>query len=374
MSGTTIALAAGGTGGHILPPQAVARQLLDQGCRVTLLTDRRGQGFSALPEVEVVRLSGSAVLGRSPWQKAKALAALCRGGLEARAPLRRTAAAAVVGFGGFASVPPVWAARSLGLPVVLHEQNAVLGRANRLLSRHARVLATAFPEVRAVRPADRGKLRQVGNPVRDAVAALRAHPYPAPAADGRLSLLVTGGSQGARAFDRLVPEALALLPEALRRRLDLVQQVRDAEPDAIAHRYAELGIEAQVAGFFTDLPTHLARAQLLIGRAGASTIFELATAGRPGLLIPYPHAADDHQQANAEVFAKAGAGWVLPEAGLEPAALADKLKALFDQPAQLIAAAEKARAFAAPDAAQRLARLALTAAANGAAAEQEVTA
>ncbi len=359
MTPPAIALAAGGTGGHIFPAEALARALIGKGCKVTLMTDQRGQGFSALPEVELVRLSGSAVLGRSAVQKIFALGGLLRGAQQARGPLRRSGARAVVGFGGFASVPPVWAARSLGLPILLHEQNAVLGRANRLLAGSAAVLATAFPEIRAVKARDRTRIRQVGNPVRDAVAALRETGYPAIDPSGRLSLLVTGGSQGAKAFDVLVPDALALLPEALRQRLSLVQQVREADRDALADRYRDLGITATLAPFFKDLPQHLAAAHLLIGRAGASTIFELAMAGRPGLLIPYPHAADDHQRVNAEAFAAAGGGWVLAEAGLMPSLLAEQLEMLFQAPEQLQRAADMARAFAAPDAADRLAKLAL---------------
>ncbi|GAB5469157.1 MAG: undecaprenyldiphospho-muramoylpentapeptide beta-N-acetylglucosaminyltransferase [Rhodospirillales bacterium] len=355
----TIALAAGGTGGHIFPAEALARALLARGCRVALLTDRRGQGFSAMPEVEVLHLSGSAVLGRSLLRKALALTGLLRGAWQARGPLKRLGASAVVGFGGFASVPAVLAGRSLGLPTLLHEQNAVIGRANRLLVGGARLVATAFPEVRGLRQADRSKLRQVGNPVRDGVARLRETSYPNPEPGGPLNLLVTGGSQGAKAFDSLVPDALALLPEALRRRLNLVQQVRSAESERLAARYADLGIEATLAPFFKDLPERLATAQLLIGRSGASTLFELAMAGRPGLLIPYPYAADDHQQANAEAFAAAGGGWLLREAGLEAGHLAAALQALFEAPERLVEAAAKARAFAAPDAAERLADLTL---------------
>lgn len=359
MSAHTIALAAGGSGGHIFPAEALAQVLLARGCKVLLMTDRRGQGFGALPEVEVVRLSGSAVLGRSAIQKLSALISLLRGSWQARSPLKRSGAKAVVGFGGFASVPPAFAARSLGLPVILHEQNAVLGRANRLLVGRASALATAFPEVRAVSAADAVKLRQVGNPVRPAMAALRTQTYPPLDPKGRISLLVTGGSQGAKAFDSLIPAALSLLPEALRHRLDLVQQVRGADRDALAARYRELGVSSSLAPFFEDLPRHLGDAHLLIGRSGASTIFELSMAGRPGLLIPYPHATDDHQSANAKAFAAAGGGWLLPEAGTDAETLSQQLEQLFTTPGLLQAAAEKARGFAKPDAAERLADLTL---------------
>ncbi len=359
MSGPAIALAAGGTGGHIFPAEALAHELVGRGCRVLLLTDRRGQGFAALPQVEVLRLSGSAVLGRSALQKLLSLLAILRGSWQARGPLKRSKARAVVGFGGFASVPPALAARSLGLPLILHEQNAVLGRANRLLAGRATALATAFPEVKAVAASDRAKLRRVGNPVRPAIAALRTRPYPELTPAGRIRLLVTGGSQGAKAFDSLIPAAIALLPEGLRRRIDLVQQVRGADRDALAARYLELGVFASLAPFFEDLPRHLGAAHLLIGRAGASTVFELAMAGRPGLLIPYPHAADDHQRANAEAFAVAGAGWVLPEAGTDAETLSQELSRLLQSATLLPEAAAKARAFAQPDAAERLADLTL---------------
>ncbi len=355
----TIALAAGGTGGHIFPAEALAQALLKRGCRVMLMTDRRGQGFAALPEVEVVRLSGSAVLGRSILQKLSALLAILRGSWQARRPLKRGKASAVVGFGGFASVPPALAARSVGLPLILHEQNAVLGRANRLLAARAVALATAFPEVGAIAAADRLKVRRVGNPVRPAVAALRDLPYPALEADGRIKLLVTGGSQGAKAFDSLVPAAIALLPESMRQRLDLVQQVRGADRDALAARYRELGVFASLAPFFEDLPRHLGDAHLLIGRSGASTVFELAMAGRPGLLIPYPYAADDHQSANGRAFAAAGGGWVMPEGEIDAEGLSRQLEQLFSTPALLAEAAAKARAFAEPKAAELLADLTL---------------
>ena len=357
MSGPVIALAAGGTGGHIFPAEALARTLLARGCRVLLLTDRRGQGFADLPNIDVIHLSGSAVLGHSLLRKAVSSLALLRGAWQARSPLKAAGAKAVVGFGGFASVPPGLAATSLGLPLILHEQNAVLGRANRLLAGRAALLATAFPNVRASDPA---KIKRIGNPVRSAVAALREHPYPIPTAEGRLSLLVTGGSQGAKAFDNLVPDALAKLPEALRQRLDLVQQVRAADCAVLAKRYAALGIEATLAPFFQDLPKHLAAAQLLIGRAGASTIFELAMAGRPGLLIPYPNAADNHQRANAEAFAAVGGGWLMQEAVLDAEAISDKLHDLLEAPEQLIEAAKKARAFATPQATDDLAGLTLS--------------
>ncbi len=359
MNTPAIALAAGGTGGHIFPAEALAQALLARGCKVMLMTDQRGQGFGALPEVEVVRLSGSAVLGRSALQKVSALLSLLRGTWQARRPLKRSRAKAVVGFGGFASVPPAFAARTLGLPVILHEQNAVLGRANRLLAGRATSLATAFPEVGAIAAPDRQKLRQVGNPVRPAIAALRERPYPPLDTKGRISLLVTGGSQGAKAFDSLIPAALSLLPEALRHRLDLVQQVRGADRDALAARYRELGVSSSLAPFFEDLPRHLGDAHLLIGRSGASTVFELAMAGRPGLLIPYPHAADDHQNANAIAFATAGGGWVLPEAGADAEVLSNQLERLLTTPDLLQAAAEKARGYARPDAAERLADLTL---------------
>jgi UDP-N-acetylglucosamine--N-acetylmuramyl-(pentapeptide) pyrophosphoryl-undecaprenol N-acetylglucosamine transferase len=364
-----ILLAAGGTGGHMFPAEALARELLARGRRVALVTDRRGKAFGdALPEVEVFRIHASAPSG-SIVAKLRGVAELALGTLQAQRLVSRLRPAAVVGFGGYPSVPAVLAAQRSRLPTVLHEQNAVLGRANRLLAGNARVIVTSFPAVSQIRPSDAGKLVRAGNPVRPAILAVRGLPYPETTGDGPLSLLVTGGSQGARVFSEVVPAALALLPDALRRRIRLSQQARPEDLEQARAALAAAGIEAEVSSFFKDMPERLAACHLAITRAGASTIAELTVAGRPALLVPYPHAMDDHQTANAQALADAGGAWLLPQGSLTPAVLASRLEALLTMPASLITAAAAARAWGAPDAASRLADAVLEACGgNGAAA------
>lgn len=370
MTGTSspILLAAGGTGGHMFPAEALARELLGRGRSVALVTDRRGRAFGdALPEVEVFRIHASAPSG-SIVARLRGVAELALGTLQAQRLVSRLRPAAVVGFGGYPCVPAVLAAQRSRLPTVLHEQNAVLGRANRLLAGNARVIVTSFPAVSQVRPSDAGKVVRAGNPVRPAILAVRGLPYPETTGDGPLSLLVTGGSQGARVFSEVVPAALALLPDALRRRIRLSQQARPEDLERARAALASAGIEAEVSSFFKDMPERLAACHLAITRAGASTIAELTAAGRPALLVPYPHAMDDHQTANAQALADAGGAWLLPQGSLTPAVLASRLEALLTMPASLITAAAAARAWGAPDAASRLADAVLEACGgNGAA-------
>jgi UDP-N-acetylglucosamine--N-acetylmuramyl-(pentapeptide) pyrophosphoryl-undecaprenol N-acetylglucosamine transferase len=250
--------------------------------------------------------------------------------------------------------------------VVLHEQNAVLGRANRLLAAAAHRIATGFADVEAVAAADRPKLMRVGNPVRPPIAALAQLPYPAPNPAGGLTVLVTGGSQGASLFSRVVPAAIGLLPEATRRNLTIVQQVRAEDLDEARATYAGLGIAAELSPFFADLPDRLARAHLVIGRAGASTVAETAIAGRPAILVPLAIATDDHQTKNARALESIGAAVVMPEAAFTADALAARLQPLLSSPGKLQAMAAKAREAGVIDAADRLADLVLaTAPANG---------
>lgn len=355
-----IAIGAGGTGGHMFPAAALARTLLERGYRVALLTDRRGQGFGPeLSEVATYRLSAGAVLGTSPWRKLVAALQLVRGVFQARRLLRKLGATAVVGFGGYASLPAVWAGHGLGLKVVLHEQNAVAGRANRLLARKAQLIATSFAEVRGLAERDRAKCRLTGNPVRAAIAEVGRRPYAVPGPKDRLTLLVTGGSQGARVFNELVPAAVCRLPAEFKARLAVCQQVRGQDLSEVQALYRACGVAAELKSFFDDMPQRLAAASLLVCRSGASTVAELAAAGRPAILVPYPFAADDHQLANAEAFAAAGGGWVLPQAELTVERLTDELARLFADPALLVRAAGAARDFAEERAAERLADLVL---------------
>jgi UDP-N-acetylglucosamine--N-acetylmuramyl-(pentapeptide) pyrophosphoryl-undecaprenol N-acetylglucosamine transferase len=359
----TYVLAAGGTGGHLFPAEAVARLLVEHGAAVHLLTDRRADAFAASVPGVAVDLVRAGQLGGGPLHAAYGLAELAMGMMQARRLLRRLAPAAVVGFGGYPSVPTMLAAAQLGLPTLIHEQNVVLGRANRLLAPRARCIATGFPAVQGLRPADRARVVHTGNPVRPAIHTVGATAYAPPGET--IELLITGGSQGVRVFSEVVPAALALLPTALRSRLHVSQQARPEDKDAVTAHYQALGIKADIESFFTDMPARLQRAHLVICRAGASTIAELAIAGRPAILVPYPHAMDDHQTANAGEFAKSGGGWMMPQSEFTPAALAERLAALFADPAALAAAAAAARGFARDDAAEHLAGLVQSLARDG---------
>lgn len=367
MSRPLAVLAAGGTGGHMFPAAALAEALARRGMAIALITDRRGQAFTLSDgDLTVHRVRAAAMAGASFAAKAKAGVQLLIGTAQAWLLLRRLKPAVVVGFGGYASVPAVLAAHRLGLPIVLHEQNAVLGRANRLVAPLARRIATGFSDIEGVAGADRAKLAVTGNPVRPEITALVDKAYPAPGPDGALNVLVTGGSQGAGLFSRVVPEAIGRLPEGMRRRLRLIQQVRADDLDAVRAAYATLGLVAELSPFFADLPDRLAGAHLVIGRAGASTIAETAVAGRPAILVPLAIATDDHQTKNARALESAGAAIVMPEAAFTAEALAARLQPLLALPEKLRAMAAAARDVGTVDAADRLADLVLaTAPANG---------
>jgi UDP-N-acetylglucosamine--N-acetylmuramyl-(pentapeptide) pyrophosphoryl-undecaprenol N-acetylglucosamine transferase len=346
-------LAAGGTGGHLFPAQAVAERLVRGGASVCLVTDRRADGFALqVPGVEIHQVRAGR-LGGGPLQSACGVAQMAVGLVQARRLLRRLAPPAVVGFGGYPSVPTMLAAVQLGLPTVIHEQNAVLGRANRLLAGRVRRIATGFADTCGLRAADQARAAYTGNPVRPAIVAAVTG-YRAPRAGAPVELLILGGSQGARIFADIVPPALAGLPPALRAKLRVSQQARREDCTRVTAQLEAAGIVAEVSGFFTDVPERLARAQLVIGRAGASTVAELAATGRPALLVPYPHATDDHQAANARAFADAGAGWVIAQAGLTAGVLTQILAERLADAEGLAAAAAHARRFASDDAAERL--------------------
>ncbi|MGK9165003.1 undecaprenyldiphospho-muramoylpentapeptide beta-N-acetylglucosaminyltransferase [Inquilinus limosus] len=366
-----ILLAAGGTGGHVFPAEALARTLIARGHPVRLATDPRGRAFGdRLPEVPVDPVR-SATMAPGLLGKLKTASLLGLGYLDARGVLRRHRPAAVVGFGGYPSAPTVLAAAHAGIPVLLHEQNALLGRVNRWLARRAAVIATGFPLQGAAGQGGR-RVEVTGNPVRPAIAAKAGAPYPAPTEDGRLMLLVLGGSQGARVFSELIPAAVAALPEALRTRLSIVQQCRPEDIEACRGRYAAIGADATLSTFFDDVPERLAAAQLVICRSGASTAAELGVIGRPAILVPYPFAMDDHQTANARAIAASGGGWLMPQSDLSPEVLASRLEHLYTRPSVLVEAAGAARAAAHPDAAERLADLVLSLAGQEAGARARV--
>lgn len=351
-----IVLAAGGTGGHMFPAQALARELLSRGLGVALVTDRRGGGFGPeLPEIETHRISAGGMAGRGPLGKAANLMRLGLGFLQARGCIKAYRGDCVVGFGGYPSVPTVMAGSQLGLRIVLHEQNAVLGRANRLLAGRADTLAVSFAKVDGIPASSAAKVRVTGNPVRPAIAALGRRPYALPDETDEIRLLVTGGSQGASVFNEVVPDALCRLPQALRDRIHISQQVRGPELDRIGEAYKAGGIRHDLRAYFDDMADRLGAAHLVICRAGASTVTELASAGRPGMMVPYPTATDDHQSANARRLVEVGGGWLIPQSALSAPYLAERLSSLLSNPALLAKASRCARAGAHDDAAQALA-------------------
>jgi len=357
MSGA-ILLAAGGTGGHVFPAQALAAELSARGRAVGIVTDRRGGDYGRLfGAAPVYRVAAGTPSARGPAGKLLAMGQILLGVLQAYRLCRRLLPAAVVGFGGYPSLPTMLAARLLSLPRLVHEQNAVLGRVNRLLARRVDAIALSFADTAALPPAGQVRIVETGNPIRPEVQALRSLAYQAPGADGEFRLLVFGGSQGASVFAAVVPQAVAALPAALRARLSVVQQARQEDLQAVRDAYAATGVTADVATFFDDMPARLAAAHLVIARAGAGTVSEIAVAGRPAVLIPYLHAADDHQTRNAAALAGSEAAWTQPQPAFTAAWLADLLQALAATPERLTATAQRAAAAGRPDAAARLADL-----------------
>ena len=354
---TTIVLSAGGTGGHLFPAQALAAELARRGRTIVLMTDRRGRNYgaafsgAAVETVPSASPSNTNAIGRLLWPL-RVLAGVFAGVRK----LTRLKPAVVIGFGGYPSLPVMLAASFAGLPTVIHEQNAVLGRVNRLVANRMRAVAASFPLQRFA-PTNSNRVRYTGNPVRTEAIALARAPYEGPAANGPIRVLVFGGSQGARALSEIVPAALAMLPPDVRARLEIVQQSRPEDILSVEADYLEAGIQAKVAEFFNDLPRCMAAAHLVIARSGASTVSELAVIGRPAILIPYPFATDDHQTANASVLANAGAAWLIPQRDLTADRLSALLAKLFANPEELAKRSEAAASLGKPDAAQRLADL-----------------
>lgn len=353
----TVVLATGGTGGHVFPAEALAAQLSERGIEPVLFTDRRGVSFGG--DMQVRRIRGGGIAGRTAWGRVQGLCALGAGLIEAAWGLRRVKPAAVVGFGSYASVPTVLAASWLGIPAIIQEQNAILGRANRLLAPRVRRIATAFETVALLPGGAETKVVRTGMPVRPAFARLRDRAYQPPDPGSPIRLMVLGGSQGAKVFGDVVPAAVDRLTARLRSRLAIAQQCRPEALAEVEDAYRRIGITAELASFFEDVPQRLASAHLLIARAGASTIAEVTAVGCPAILVPYPFATDDHQTANARALADAGGAWLMPQETLTPEGLASLLEELLSRPGQLGAAAQAARAAGCERAAARLADLVL---------------
>src|ERR1700744_4468402 len=353
-----ILLAAGGTGGHLFPAEALGVELIRRGFRVRLATDSRALRYSGLFSRDTIDVVPSeTVRSRTPWSLAYTGVKLGYGLAVALNLVRRLKPVAVVGFGGYPTVPPLIAAKLLGVPGVVHDANAVLGRANRFLSGRVSAIATSLPGVLDRDPALAGKTTMVGTPMRPAILAAAAVKYVSPEANGPLRLLVVGGSQGARVMSDIVPGAIERLDASLHRRLVLIQQVREEDMARVRAVYDRLKLNAELAPFFSDLPARLASSHLVISRSGAGTVAELAAIGRPSILVPLPGSIDQDQFANAGVLADAGGAIRIVQAEFTPERLASEITALAAEPLRLTTMATRARSVGTLDAAQRLADL-----------------
>jgi len=355
-NGRLVMLAAGGTGGHLFPAQALAEALVRRGYAIHLMTDERVRDYGrAFPALETHLVPAATITPAKPFLLPLQLLKLYRGYRSARAILERLKPVAVAGFGGYPSFPPVIAASRLGIPCCIHDQNAVMGRANRVLSRYADAVASSFPALGKLPEQCKNKLRYTGNPVRGIVLAKQGAPYQPSAADQPFDLLVFGGSQGARFFAEFMPEVLKLLPKAVLRNLKVVQQCRPEDIERVKEAYGALELSFELASFFADMPQRFADAQLIVCRSGASTIAELGVIGRPAVMVPLPHSLDNDQLHNAEFLAQKGGGWVMPQADLTPQEFAAFLTRLRYQDDELAGAAHAALELGMPDAAERLA-------------------
>jgi UDP-N-acetylglucosamine--N-acetylmuramyl-(pentapeptide) pyrophosphoryl-undecaprenol N-acetylglucosamine transferase len=352
-----VMVAAGGTGGHLFPAAALAHALAKRGFEVHLITDERAASYSReFPAKAIHQVAAASPSGGSLFSRGRALLTLIRGTVAARGLIKRIKPCAVIGFGGYPAVPPVLAAANLGVPTLLHEANAIAGRANRFLAPRVNAIAKGFAELGGLPARLEAKIHLTGNPVRPMVIEAAHIPFP-DYSEASLRILVTGGSQGARIFSDIVPAAIALMPEASRRRLSIVQQARSEDVDRVREAYRELGIEAEVKSFFPDLPLKIAQAHLVIARAGASTVSELAVIGRPAILVPLPHALDQDQAANAKEFAASGAAIAADQSVFSPQWLASSLIEAQGDMASLARRAAAAKQAGIPDAAERLASL-----------------
>lgn len=349
-----ILLAAGGTGGHLFPAEALATELINRGCRAALVTDERiaNSDWAKRFPGEVFTLTAGTVTGSGLLDKARGMLKLFKGTLEARALLARQKPDLVVGFGGYPTVPPVLAASFAGIPTIIHEANAVMGRANRFLARRATLIATGFPVPHPELP---DKTVFSGNPVRKPVLVAAERAYQAPAKDGVLNLLVFGGSLGARVMSEVVPAAMQQISPELRARLSIVQQAREEDVGRVAKIYDSLGVKHEIAPFFSDLPQRIAYAHLVIARAGAMTVTELSIIGRPSILVPLPGALDQDQATNAAVLVAAGGAIAMPQTAFTPVSLGELLERKMSSPARLAEMAAAAKGIGISDATSRLA-------------------
>ncbi|MPT47567.1 MAG: undecaprenyldiphospho-muramoylpentapeptide beta-N-acetylglucosaminyltransferase [Sphingobium sp.] len=350
-------LAAGGTGGHMIPAHAVAEELMARGHHVALVTDERGAKIPGIFEDAAVHVLPAGRMQGGPISLLKGIKSIIAGRNMARRMYDSFRPSVVVGFGGYPAMPALLAALKDDIPTVVHEQNAVLGRVNRLLSGRVNAIATAYPDVQRLKPKYADKVHLVGNPVRDEILKLRDEEFPALTEESVFRLLVTGGSQGATILSEVVPEGLSMLPISLRRRLQVTQQCRAEDIERVRATYAELEIPADLATYINDMPDKLSWAHLVIARAGASTLAELTVAGRPAILIPLPSAMDDHQTANVREMVDAGAARSIPQAHFTPVELAKQMQKMAMEPGALQNAAKRAWKCGRPNAARDMADL-----------------
>ena len=360
----SILISAGGTGGHMSPAAALAGDLRARGYHVPLATDRRGRGYSGDFGSDNIHVLKAGYLGAGLTGKIKGLFKLGTGYFQARKLIRRIRPEVVVGFGGYPSLPAVLAAQHAGIPTIIHEQNAVLGRANAFLAPKASRIAISLTSTAGMDEADAVRAVVTGNPVRAPIAAMYTQPYPQLYHDGTLNLLVIGGSLGALVFSDVVPAALSTLDTAYKNRIYVVQQAREEDIARTCQAYDTAGIRGEIQPYFDDVADRLAGAHLVIARAGASTVAEIATAGRPAIFVPYPHHADQQQKINADTIADAGGAWVMTQAGFTSEALSGKIETFLQNPKILFQAAENARSCARPDATRRLGNLVVALAAG----------
>jgi UDP-N-acetylglucosamine--N-acetylmuramyl-(pentapeptide) pyrophosphoryl-undecaprenol N-acetylglucosamine transferase len=360
-----VLLAAGGTGGHLFAAEALAEALSRRCIAVALATDDRAERYGkTFPAQDIHVIASATVRGRNPLSLARTAATLGIGTMQGLRLLTRMRPAAVVGFGGYPTIPPVLAATLRKIPTVIHEQNAVMGRANRFLAPRVDAIATSFAGVLDREGKLNAKATRTGNPVRPAVIAAAATPYAAPETTGPIRLVVFGGSQGARIMADIVPPAVERLARQLQARLAVVQQAREEDLARVTDIYARAKVAAEVAPFFADLPARIASSHIVVARSGASTVAELAAIGRPAILVPLPHALDQDQSANAGVLERAGGAMRLRQDDFTPDRLAAEITALASAPQKLVAMAAAARSQGATDAAERLADLVLRVAAT----------
>ena len=350
-------LAAGGTGGHMMPAHALAVELMERGHHVALITDERGAKIPGLFADVPVHILPAGRLGGGPLGYIRAAKAIWAGRTMALQLYKSFQPTAVIGFGGYPALPALLAGFKAGVPTAIHEQNAVLGRVNRFVAGKVKLIALGFPNTKRLKKRDAAKSHVVGNPVRPEIVALRGQPYPSLDAEGVLRIMVIGGSQGASILSEIVPDGLAMLPPSLKRRLQVTQQCRPEDIDAVRERYADLSIPADLATYMEDMPERMAWTHVMIARSGASTLAELTTAGRPAILVPLPSATDDHQTHNTAEMVEAGGARMIAQRNFTPVELAKQMQKLGLEPEGLISAAKRAWQCGKPHAAKDLADL-----------------